>query len=172
MVKTHGGRWLVVSQYYPPEIGAPQIRLRAMVKELRKHGIEVEVLTALPNYPAGEIFPEYKGKRRVREEIDGIPVTRTWVYPGTGKSAFVRLRNYFSFTMTAMWAALRGPRPDVLFVESQPMSLGETMGATSRPGSRYGCSTLGPPERHPAARWSRSWVSNDYWGWRQHRTAT
>ena len=124
MVKTHGGRWLVVSQYYPPEIGAPQIRLRAMVKELRKHGIEVQVLTALPNYPAGKIFPEYKGKRRVREEIDGIPVTRTWVYPGTGKSAFVRLSNYLSFTMTALWAVLWGSRPDVLFVEAQPMSLG------------------------------------------------
>ena len=124
MVKTHAGRWTVVSQYYPPEIGAPQIRLRAIVNELRKHGIEVQVLTALPNYPTGEIFPEYKGKRRVREEIDGIPVTRTWVYPGTGKSAFVRLANYFSFTATALWAALRRPRPDVLFVESQPMSLG------------------------------------------------
>lgn len=124
MVSIHGGRWLVVSQYYPPEIGAPQIRLRAMVKELRKHGIEVKVLTALPNYPAGEIFPEYKGKRRVHEEIDGVSVTRTWVYPGTGKSAFVRLANYFSFTMTALWTALWGPRPDVLFVESQPMSLG------------------------------------------------
>ena len=44
--------------------------------------------------------------------------------PGTGRSALVRLANYFSFTLGALFAALTGPRPDVLFVESQPLSLG------------------------------------------------
>ncbi len=95
-----------------------------MVNVLRSKGIEVEVITALPNYPAGKIFPAYKGKWRVREEISGIPVRRTWVYAATGKSAMVRLANYFSFTFTALIAVLFGPRPDVLFVESQPLSLG------------------------------------------------
>ena len=114
----------MLTQYYPPEIGAPQIRLHAVAQQLRQHGIAVEVLTALPNYPAGKIFPEYLGRRYVREEIEGITVKRTWVYAGTGKSAVIRLANYFSFTCTALLAALTGPRPDVLFVESQPLSLG------------------------------------------------
>jgi Glycosyltransferase len=118
------GRWLILTQYYPPEIGAPQIRLRSMARELKRHGIEVEVLTAMPNYPAGKIFPEYVGRRRMREIIDDIPIRRTWVYAGTGKSALVRLANYLSFTFTALVAVLFGPRPDVLFVESQPLSLG------------------------------------------------
>lgn len=117
-------RWLILTQYYPPEIGAPQIRLRSVARILRKHGIEVEVLTALPNYPAGRVFPGYSGRWQVREEIDGIPVKRTWVYAGTGKSALVRLTNYLSFTFTALLAALTAPRPDVMFVESQPLSLG------------------------------------------------
>ena len=117
-------RWLILTQYYPPEIGAPQIRLRSVVRELRRHGIEVEILTAMPNYPAGKIFPGYSGKWRMREEIDGVPVRRTWIYAGTGKSAHIRLANYLSFTFTALLAALTGPRPNVMFVESQPLSLG------------------------------------------------
>lgn len=118
------GRWLILTQYYPPEIGAPQIRLRALAQELRRHGIEVEVLTAMPNYPAGKIFPGYSGRWQMREQIDGVPVKRTWVYAGTGKSAPIRLINYLSFTFTALLATLTGPRPDVMFVESQPLSLG------------------------------------------------
>jgi glycosyltransferase involved in cell wall biosynthesis len=117
-------RWLILTQYYPPEIGAPQIRLRSVARVLRRHGIEVTVLTAMPNYPSGKIFPGYRGRWRVREEIDGIAVRRTWVYGGTGKSALIRLANYLSFTCTALVAALTGPRPDVMFVESQPLSLG------------------------------------------------
>jgi len=117
-------RWLVVSQYYAPEIGAPQIRLRCVVHELRRHGVEVEVLTALPNYPAGKIFEGYRGKWSVRETIDGVPVTRTWVHGATGKSARARLANYLSFTLSALLAVARAPRPDLIFLESQPLSLG------------------------------------------------
>jgi glycosyltransferase involved in cell wall biosynthesis len=117
-------RWLILTQYYPPEIGAAQIRLRAVAHMLRRYGIEVQVLTAMPNYPAGKIFPSYAGRWHVREEIDSIPVRRTWVYAGTGKSAPIRLANYFSFTCTALLATLTGPRPDVMFVEAQPLSLG------------------------------------------------
>jgi putative colanic acid biosynthesis glycosyltransferase WcaI len=117
-------RWLIVTQYYPPEIGAPQIRLRTLACKLRDHGIDVEVLTAMPNYPAGKIFEGYTGKFRMSEFIDGIRIRRTWVYAGTGRSALVRLVNYLSFTFSALVDALLGQRPDVLFLESQPLSLG------------------------------------------------
>jgi len=124
MVTKSGIRWLILTQYYPPEIGAPQIRLRSVVRELCRHGIQTEVLTAMPNYPTGKIFPGYSGKWYTREKIDGVPVRRVWIYGGTGKSAHIRLLNYLSFTFTALFAALVGPRPDVMFVESQPLSLG------------------------------------------------
>jgi len=124
MVTIPGRRWLILSQYYAPEIGAPQIRLRSVARELKRHGIQVRVVTALPNYPAGKVFPGYAGRWTVHERIDDIPVTRTWVFAGTGKSKLIRLVNYFSFTLTALFAALTGPRPDLMFVESQPLSLG------------------------------------------------
>jgi len=124
VVKTEKRRWLILSQYYAPEIGAPQIRLRSLARELARAGDDVAVLTALPNYPAGKVLPGYQGRWRVRERIDGIPVLRTWVYAATGRSARLRLANYLSFTLTALAAALFGPRYDVVFVESQPLSLG------------------------------------------------
>jgi colanic acid biosynthesis glycosyl transferase WcaI len=119
-----GERWLILTQYYAPELGAPQLRLRALARELRRHGIEVEVLTGMPNYPKGVTFPEYRGCRWMRETIDDVPVRRTWLYAATGQSAPVRLANYFSFTTTALVAALSGRKPDRMFVESQPLSLG------------------------------------------------
>jgi len=123
MVKPQG-HWLILTQYYAPEIGAPQIRLRALARHLDQAGIDVEVLTAMPNYPAGKVFAGYSRRWHVRERIDDIPVRRTWVYAATGKSALARMANYLSFTTTALIAALTGPRPDLLFVESQPLSLG------------------------------------------------
>ncbi len=117
-------RWLIVTQYYRPEIGAPQIRLSSLARELQEHGIDVEVLTAFPNYPAGQIFSGYEGKLTVTEQIDGIPVRRVWVFAGTGKSAVIRLANYLSFTFAALVAAICGRRPDFVFIESQPLSLG------------------------------------------------
>ena len=119
-----GERWLILTQYYAPELGAPQLRLRAVARELVRHGIDVEVLTGMPNYPAGVVHEGYRGRWRMRETIDGIPVRRTWLYPATGRSARFRLANYLSFTGTALVAALLGPRPDRMFVESQPLTLG------------------------------------------------
>src|SRR5262245_31400454 len=106
IVMKTASRWLILTQYYPPENGAPQIRLRSVARVLRRQGVNIEVLTAMPNYPAGRVFPGYAGKWRVREQLDNISIRRTWVYAGTGKSAFIRLANYLSFTLTAMGAAL------------------------------------------------------------------
>src|ERR1043166_1316754 len=123
-MKTQINKWLILTQYYPPEVGAPQIRLSSLAKELKQNGFEVEVLTAMPNYPAGKLFPGYEGRMRMTETIGGVKVRRSWVYAATGKSARLRLANYLSFTITALFAALFGPRPDVMIVESQPLSLG------------------------------------------------
>ena len=119
-----GERWLILTQYYAPELGAPQLRLRAVVKELRRHRIDIEVLTGMPNYPAGVVLDGYRGRWRMREAIDAVPIRRTWLYAATGRSARVRLTNYLTFTATALVAAMSGPKPDKMFVESQPLTLG------------------------------------------------
>jgi glycosyltransferase involved in cell wall biosynthesis len=120
-----GEEWVIVTQYYPPEPGAPQIRLHTLAKNLIKHGINVRVVTGMPNYPIGIIHEGYRGKWFASEEIDGVQVSRVWLYPATGRNPFKRLLNYLTFTLTAtLFVLFRMKKIDVLFVESQPISLG------------------------------------------------
>jgi colanic acid biosynthesis glycosyl transferase WcaI len=116
-------RFLILTQYYAPEIGATQVRLGAIARALLDLGHEVEVVTALPNYPAGKIFPQYRGRFCSREEIEGVEVRRVWIYPATG-TGIKRLANYLSFVLTSLLALWRCRSPDFLLVDSPPLFLG------------------------------------------------
>src|SRR5208282_5888504 len=116
-------RVLLLTQYYWPEPGAPQIRLGNVARELKRSGVEVRVLTGMPNYPLGRIFANYRGRFHLRETIDGIPVERVWLYPAAGRGSLKRLLNYLSFTIAVLPALLCGRRPDLVFVEAQPLTL-------------------------------------------------
>jgi len=117
---------LIHTQYFPPEVGAPQNRLFELALRLKKLGVEVTVLTAMPNYPAMEIHPEYKGKKYVFEEIEGLKVHRSSIYVTTSKSLVKRLLNYFSFVWTSYWAGRSKLEReyDFLLCESPPLFLG------------------------------------------------
>lgn len=117
-------KWLILTQYYPPEVGAPQIRLSKLAEELRRNGCDVEVVTAMPNYPEGAVFPGYRRKFICTEKIRGIKVTRVWLYPSAGEIVVKRAINYLTFTFFVLPVLLFKSRPDVLFVEAQPLSLG------------------------------------------------
>lgn len=115
-------RFLVFTQYFPPEIGAPSTRLAAVITALRRRGHEVEVVTAMPNYPNGEISLEYRGRFYMFDNWSGVPVHRVWMYAATG-AGFKRLIGYLSFTIFSSFGLFRAERPDFLFVESPPLFL-------------------------------------------------
>lgn len=116
---------LFLTQYCPPEVGAPQNRIFEFAKRLKKFGHEVTILTAMPNYPKGEIFNEYKDKKVVREEMDGIKIVRTSIYATKEKSFTKRLRNYLSFTFSSVFTGAKYiEKQDVIITESPPLFLG------------------------------------------------
>lgn len=120
-------RILILTQYYPPETGAPQNRLSDLARRLKRRGHKVTVLTAMPNYPRGRVFEGYGGRARLEETIEGIRVVRTWVYAreGAGFSFARRLLSYLSFCASSFafgWSKT-GPL-DVVIVESPPLFLG------------------------------------------------
>ena len=117
-------RLLILTQYYPPEIGAPQNRLHELAVRLKKSGVVVEVLTAMPNYPNMEIHEAYKNGKIKEEVIEGIPVHRSKIYVSTSKSIVKRLLNYFSFVVTSYFRGRKLPDFDFLMVESPPLFLG------------------------------------------------
>jgi glycosyltransferase involved in cell wall biosynthesis len=116
---------LIITQYFPPETGAPQNRLLQLAKRLQKQGIKVVVLTAMPNYPQMQVYQGYRGKFYCYEEIEGIPVHRCWIFTGTSKAILPRLVNYFSFVLTSILVGLfKIKRQDFVMCESPPLFLG------------------------------------------------
>jgi len=116
---------LILTQYFPPEVGAPQNRLFELAIRLQKAGVNITVLTAMPNYPQMEIYENYRHKNYYYEEMDGLKVHRSSIYVSKSKSIISRLRNYFSF----VWSSARVGNSklgnfDFLLCESPPLFLG------------------------------------------------
>jgi colanic acid biosynthesis glycosyl transferase WcaI len=117
-------RLLVLTQYFPPEIGAAQTRLFELGKELSSLSWDVEVLTALPNYPTGRVFNGYSLRKPMKEVVGRISVVRVPLRPAQ-KGFINRLICYYSFVMSAIrWGKKLCKKPDVLFVESPPIFIG------------------------------------------------
>lgn len=94
---------LVVSFYYEPEIGAAPSRITNLVHGLKERGVDVNVLTCLPNYPKGRIFDGYRGRFSMKENMDGVNVYRYWTYATVSKGVVRRALAMTSFAVT-MWA--------------------------------------------------------------------
>lgn len=60
----------ILTQYFPPEVGAPQNRLFELALRLKNSGAEVTVITAMPNYPHMRVQDGYRGKWKMREEME------------------------------------------------------------------------------------------------------
>jgi colanic acid biosynthesis glycosyl transferase WcaI len=110
----------LLTQYYPPEVGAAPVRLQAMVRQLVALGHDVDVVTALPNYPVGRIFDGYRRKLWAVEERDGATVRRVWIHASTG-SGLGRALGFLSFAGMGVLGMLRSPKPDLVLVGSPPL---------------------------------------------------
>lgn len=118
---------LFLTQYFPPETGAPQNRLHSLANYLSDFGAEVSVLTAMPNYPKTEVYEGYQGKTYLKEQDGKLTIHRSWIYVSKSKGVVPRLLNYFSFVFTALWVGLiKIKKHDVIICESPPLFLGIT----------------------------------------------
>src|SRR6266481_5093180 len=112
---------LYVSQYFPPEMGAPAARAAELSRHWAAAGHEVTVLTGFPNHPTGIVPPEYRNKFRrlvAHEQTDGVNVVRTWLLPFPNRKAHERMLNYSSFCASAASTGLFLSRPDVVIATS------------------------------------------------------
>lgn len=118
-------RILFLTQYYSPETGAPPARLSDWARRLGTYGHITTVLTALPNYPHGEVFQGYRGRFMMEEQIDNVRVIRSWIYATNSKGFVRRLLNYFSFVLSSLLVGIGTvSRHDIVVVESPPLFLG------------------------------------------------
>jgi len=118
---------LFLTQYYPPEVGAPQNRISDLAARFTKEGDQVEVLTAMPNYPKMAIMEGYRGKWYLREEADGVIIHRSAIVVTGNMRIWYRLLTYFSFVATSLWTGWRRVKfVDLIVCESPPLFLGIT----------------------------------------------
>jgi glycosyltransferase involved in cell wall biosynthesis len=114
---------LILTQYFWPE----NFRINDLATGLQERGHRVTVLTGLPNYPEGRLYPGYSYFSRYRESFGPVRVVRVPLIP-RGKSKGLNLAlNYLSFCLSA---SLLGPllcreRYDAIFVfEISPVTVG------------------------------------------------
>lgn len=93
-------KYIIVSNYFCPEIGAASNRITNMSFGLSKN--DISVICPIPNYPHGRIFKKYKWKLYVKEKISGVNVYRYFIYPSNSKNALIRLLSMFSFAFS-LW---------------------------------------------------------------------
>lgn len=113
-------RILVVTHYFPPEIGAPQARLSEMAAAWAAAGDDVTVLTGMPNHPTGIVPERYRGKWRVRERTDGYRVLRTWLYATANEGFLKKTLSHLSFMLTGLLVGKRATGPIDAVIVSSP----------------------------------------------------
>lgn len=117
---------VILSQYFRPEMGAPQNRLYELAVGLQNEGFDISVITGMPNYPVGRIFPQYRKKFFQKEVIDNLTILRYWLYASNSKRKMPRIISMLSFSTTILcsFSYLRKKKADFLIVESPPLTLG------------------------------------------------
>lgn len=118
---------LYVSQYFPPEMGAPAARASELAQHWTNAGHTVSVLTGFPNHPTGIVPAEWRGRLRqltFHEKVGSVDVYRTWLWPLPNRKAHERMRNYASFCMSAAFRGMTLPRPDVIIATSPQLLVG------------------------------------------------
>jgi len=120
-------RILYISQYYPPEIGAPSARVSEMAQHWAALGHSVTVLTGFPNHPTGKLHPDYRSHWRgivAREDDHGVNVVRTWLWPRPNRGVLDRVVNYASFMLSAMLTGMTLAEPDAVIATSPQLLVG------------------------------------------------
>jgi hypothetical protein len=117
-------RILVLTQYFPPDMGAPAGRFYDFAQHWRAAGHEVVVVTGMPHFPGGVLHEGYRRRLFLREVRDGIDVRRCWTF--TSRARFAgRGMAYATFLLSACVYVLAARLPvDCVVATSPPPTVG------------------------------------------------
>lgn len=88
---------LFVCQYFHPET----FRGNDICFDWARKGMDVTVITGIPNYPHGHFYKGYGLFKRRSEVINGVKVIRVPIVPRGEKSSIKMLMNFFSYALVA-----------------------------------------------------------------------
>lgn len=107
-------RILFFTDNFPPESNAPASRTYEHALRWVRAGHTVQVVTCVPNFPAGKVFPGFRNRLVQRETMDGIEVVRVWSFITSNSGFALRIVDYLSFMVMAALVAPFLQRPDVV----------------------------------------------------------
>ncbi len=112
---------VLLSQYFPPEVGATQSRIQSFAEFLHQRGHRVTVIAEFPNHPFGVIPDRYAGRLADDDRSNGYRVLRVWAKASEEKTQRTRLAFYLSYSGLAVAMAPRLGRVDVVVATSPPL---------------------------------------------------
>lgn len=115
---------LFLAQRYAPEEISASILISELAVDLAKRGHQVTMVTEVPNYPHGKVFPGYHNKLYQEETLEGVRVIRTWSAISPKKAFWPRILNYGAYSATSFYGGLLAGRHDVVVSYSPPLPLG------------------------------------------------
>jgi len=105
---------LFLTDNFPPEVNAPASRTFEHCREWVRKGRQITVITCVPNFPKGRVFPGYRNRLWQTETMDGIRAIRVWTYISANDGVVRRILDYLSFMIAAFLASLFVRRVDVV----------------------------------------------------------
>ncbi len=109
---------LFLTENFPPETNAAATRVYERACYWVKWGHEVTIITCVPNFPRGRVFPSYRNRWYQTEEMTGIRVVRVKTLIAPNRAVFFRTLDFLSFFLSGFVAGLFQPRPDVIVATS------------------------------------------------------
>ena len=100
-------RVLILGLNYLPESTSIGPYTADLAEFLQARGHDVRVVTGFPSAPQWRIWDGYRGKLFMREKVNGVSVTRTYLYiPKNPKKALQRILFDCSFAVSGFLGAL------------------------------------------------------------------
>lgn len=105
-------KFLIVTPYYHPDLGASAPLFRMLSNELVALGHEVTVIANVPHYPSGRVQADFKKRFIQRTNEDGIQVVRIRIPSVDRSNLYMRYLQWVIFQVGAAIASL-GTRFDI-----------------------------------------------------------
>ncbi len=97
---------LFLSDNFYPETNAPANRTYDHCLEWVRKGIDVTVITCVPNFPEGKVHNGYSNKLIQKERINGIKVIRVWSYISKNSGFYKRILDFISYSIMAFFIGI------------------------------------------------------------------
>lgn len=114
----------ILTNCYPPEIGAAANQLYELAQALTAKGHAVSVVSRFPRHISEELQPKTKGKWVTREKRPEAEVVRVKIPHFPRSIPLMRELEHLINIILLVWASLLGKRPEVTLVYSPPIVVG------------------------------------------------